>query len=287
MKQCARFREDGSSCINATDNADGWCRQADCPGFVRRDPSQSPAPEPAVAGTPKPHTEGAAAQAIEVTLNDIDDVHVTQRALDSFRFHHGGGQAEARVQLRNMLEDFVLNSVHTVTRSGLIRLSRHGYQLMLSPDRGRVVGYSTNHRERTWEQVKAGVKSRVRDLRAIRHASGTAPEVGPTVELASFHEVFNPATVHLTGHVRKSFARMAKLTEASDTDLDAALRTALAQLGLRDVLQRDTGIFDVADHERSWMVSADCRSLIGVKMTPPPQNPSVADADIDLSEHSI
>ena len=42
MKRCNRFRRDGSACTNETGNSDGWCRQPDCPGFRRSDPSRAP-----------------------------------------------------------------------------------------------------------------------------------------------------------------------------------------------------------------------------------------------------
>lgn len=264
-RQCARFREDGSTCTNKTDYADGWCRQADCPGFVRPDPARAPTTLGAPYGTAKHIGRTGAVTPVGITVEDVPDVRVTTRAADSFRFHHGGGEREAEVQLRGMLEDFLLQSARRVTKGGYLRLARQGYRLALSPDRFTITAYDTVHRERTWEQVKAGVRSRVKGGGKARTASGPAPEPGAPLNLADFAAAFDPATVHLTARVRTSYAKIAGLKWAEDADLDAGIRAAATEFRPEDVVQRPDGCFEVHRSGRTWLVAPDCRSLFGVK----------------------
>jgi hypothetical protein len=98
---------------------------------------------------------------------DLVEVRITTRAVDSFRFHHGGGITSAETQLRAMLEDFLLKSVQERTTSGYLKLFRKGFALVMSPGLDAVTGYSSLHRERTWEQVKAGVPSRIRHENSV------------------------------------------------------------------------------------------------------------------------
>ena len=137
-------------------------------------------------------------------MEDVTTIGITKRAIDSFRRHHGGGERDAEVQMRSMLEDFLLKSARSESSGGFLKLAREGYVLALAPNRQTITGYSAVHRERTWEQVKTGVKSRFRK-RNGREASGPAPEMGPTVELSGFSTAFDPVTVHLTARVRRSY----------------------------------------------------------------------------------
>jgi len=265
MRNCTRFREDGSACTHQTDSADGWCRQPDCPGFLRRDPSRAP---DAVGHAPYGSSNHIAATghlpAGNVSTDDVADIQVTTGACDSFRYHHGGSQSHAELQLRNMLEDFLLESARGHSSQGYLRLSRQGYRIVLSPSRDAITGYSTVHRERTWEQVKAGVKSRYKKQRK-RKASGDPPPLGPRVMDTDFDAVFDPAMVYLSARVRTSFARLAGLGAASESELDSAIRAAVSQLPSGRILRRQDGAFEIELAQRIWLVSADSRSLIGVK----------------------
>jgi hypothetical protein len=264
MKRCNRFGHDGSACTNKTDNADGWCREPGCPGFRRPDPSRAPESAGNPSGTPKHIRETGGLSLGDITVEDIAYTHVTTRAIDSFRFHHGGGEREAEVQLRSMLEDFLLKSARRKSIGGFLVLSRDGYDLTLSPSGNGITGYSTVHRERTWEQVKAGVKSRIRAAKA-RPPSGPPPEPGPAVELSDFGVVFDPASVHLTGRVRTSYAGIAGLKSASNEELDAAIRAASSEFTSGSIDQRADGCFEVSVADRTWLISPDCRLLVGVK----------------------
>jgi hypothetical protein len=148
MNRCTRFHRDGTACTNPTDHVDGWCRQDGCPGFVRRDPTTAPEFFGAPQGAAR-HIRTSRATGTGLDLDELVDIRITMRAVDSFRFHHGGDQRSAEAQMRNMLEDFSLKSSSTVSASGYVRLSRQGYNLALSPDRTAVTGYFTAHRERT------------------------------------------------------------------------------------------------------------------------------------------
>ena len=196
----------------------------------------------------------------DISVEDVHDVRVTVRATDSFRYHHGGDERAAEFQLRNMLEDFLLKSARRPSSGGYLRLSRSGFDVVLSPDRSTITGYSTIHRERTWEQVKSGVKSRF----STRSHSGSGvprPETGPPVFAEDFVDAFDPSSVHLTVRVRQAFGRIHALT----VDIDTALRRSLAQWDPGSLVQLGEGLFEIAADNKFWLVSPDCRVLIGVR----------------------
>ncbi|WP_193044331.1 hypothetical protein [Mycolicibacterium baixiangningiae] len=95
------------------------------------------------------------------SLRAPSTIKVWPQAVRSFKFHHGGTDAEAEVQIRWMLEDFLENSGRTVTTANYLVLSREGYRLDIGPNRKAVTAYRSAHRERTWEQVKFGIPSRI------------------------------------------------------------------------------------------------------------------------------
>src|SRR4051794_22920708 len=125
FERCQRYRADGSPCAHHTDYRDGWCRESDCPGYTRPDITHAPESLGPMRGTRKHLAESGH---VPVADGDVEPglVRVTQRALDSFRFHHGGSEREAETQLRSMLEDFLLQSARS-TRTGVPILSRDGY----------------------------------------------------------------------------------------------------------------------------------------------------------------
>jgi hypothetical protein len=284
MKPCKRFRADGSACTNRTDYTDGWCRSDDCPGFLRHDPAQAPLSQGSPHGTAKHILQTGGLSVGDVSVEDVAAIGITMSAIDSFQRHHGGGERDAEVQLRAMLEDFLLKSARSESSGGFLKLAREGYELVLAPARQTITGYSTVHRERTWEQVKAGVKSRF-GKRNEREASGPAPDRGPTVELSGFSRAFNPVTVHLTARVRRSYARNAGLAQTSDEELDAAIRNACSEFGSGNVNQRLDRCFEIDVADQIWLVSPDCRCLYGVKpatvaVDPPEQATAPALSDI-------
>jgi hypothetical protein len=111
MRSCNRFRRDGSACSNQTDNSDGWCHHPDCSGFPRSNPSRAPEPKEAPDGTPEHIRETSVAPLSDIAVEDIPNIedigsiYVTTRALDSFRFHHGGGEREARRLFLELIRD--------------------------------------------------------------------------------------------------------------------------------------------------------------------------------------
>lgn len=265
LVRCNRFREDGSPCRNHTENADGWCRQDVCPGFVRRDPTTAPTTEGSPEGTTRHIAETGEVEITDVTIDDVPTVRVTAHALDSFRFHHGGSERDAEIQLRMMLEDFLVKSSRRISHDGYIRLARDGYVLTLSPAGHTITGYKTVHRERTWEQFKAGVRSRFKSNGKARKASGPVPEPGPKVGLDDFQRRFDPDSVHLTGRVRTCFAKIANLRWASEEELDAQIRAGCADFESGKVTQRDDGCFEVEVADRIWLLTPDCLKLVGVR----------------------
>lgn len=181
-----------------------------------------------------------------------------------------------------MLEDFLLKSARRKSNNGFLVLSRDGYDLALSPSGNRITGYSTVHRERTWEQVKAGVKSRIKSKKG-RGASGLPPEPGPAVELSGFRAAFDPVTVHLSARVRRSYERIVGLKSASDEELDAAIRAALTELSSAKVVQREDACFEVDVADRIWLISPDCQSIYGVRDATLPHPSGTATPLHDLS----
>lgn len=277
VQTCSRFRADGSACENVTDHADGWCRAPECPGYRRA--SVSVAPEVGNHGPrgTKKHIEQTAHVPLgQIDLEDVADVRVSLKAVESFRFHHGGGAREAETELRLMLEDFLLKSSRRISPQGFLALARDGYEIVLNPERSVVTAYSTIHRERTWEQVKAGVRSRFAgsSTRSAgswgRQKVGEAPEPGEPVDVDGFGAAFDADRVHLTGRVRTSFAKVEGLVRATDEDLDVALRAAAGQAGTSGVVSRRAdGLFEVTDVSgRVWLVSPDALALVGVKRLP-------------------
>src|SRR3954465_9080436 len=60
-----------------------------------------------------------------------------------------------------MMADFLELSGRTVTTANYLALSREGYRLDIGPSRKDITGDRSGHRERTWEQVKRGIPSRL------------------------------------------------------------------------------------------------------------------------------
>lgn len=157
-RACRRYNACGTICRNTTVRADGWC--GECDGFTT--------PKPATpAQAPRPRKlDDTWVQADTITLNpeDLRDLSVTKTAINAYATRHQCRPEEAETQLRSMTEDFVLDDATDIRRAsngGAWSLWNDGYVLVLSPDVGAVIGYSTNHAERTWAQVKAGVRSRL------------------------------------------------------------------------------------------------------------------------------
>ena len=267
MSRCERYRADGSPCDNETEHADGWCRQPECPGFQRSSPDTAPEGVGKSRGTRRQIRESQRVDLRGLTIADVPDIRITTRALDSFLFHHGGDARLAELQLRAMLEDFLLRSARSVQKKGYVTLAREGFVLTLSPQVDAVVGYHTVHRERTWEQVKAGVSSRL--SRTRRMTPKDRPPIlppGPPVAAEDFVNAVDPATIRLTTRVRTSFVKLESLPNQQwDESLDALIRKAFDSVVTGLVAQRGDGLFKVTAEGREWLVSEDAQTLIGVR----------------------
>jgi hypothetical protein len=226
-------------------------------------PDASAAPELPGPNPAAPWTGGADVALGDITVEDVSTVYVARNAVERFQRRHGGDHREAEIQLRSMLEDFLLKSTRRASADGYLRLAREGYALVLSPDRGSITNYSTVHRERTWAQVKSGVGSRV--TRQWSRPRSETPEPGPAVELKDFAAALDTGQIHLTARVRRSYAKLTNLKDSADDDLDRAIRAELLRFGRAGVHQRADGFFEVTDDTKVWLVAQDVRSLIGVK----------------------
>ena len=266
MPVCTRFRRDGVRCTNPTEYVDGWCRADGCDGFLRAEQSGAPESVGIPHGTAKHIRMSQDLPVGDISVEDVHDVRVTVRATDSFRYHHGGDERAAEFQLRNMLEDFLLKSARKPSSGGYLRLSRNGFDVVLSPDRGTITGYSTIHRERTWEQVKSGVKSRF-SSRSRDGSGAPRPELGPPVSAEDFADTFDPTSVHLTVRVRQAYARLHTPTAPGD-DVDTTIRQTLEQWDPQALVRLEEGLFEIQADNNFWLISSDCRVLIGVRDHP-------------------
>jgi len=266
-QQCTRFGVDGERCENTTAFADGWCSEVGCPGYVRPTPLPD---EDHINGAPRGRANHIAATtdvALALDIDEVEDVCVSQRAKDSFRYHHRGSDAEAEVQLRAMLEDFLVRSARFTSRGGFVQLANSGYELILDPSLGTITGYRTVHQERTWEQVKAKVPSRYGKNRGKRHATGQAPEPGPALPPQEVLAQLDPAVVYLTGRARDSYAKVRKQQGLDDEALDVALRAELSA----DLLQARVGlgtsdrVVQLVADDLTWIVTCDASIAVGVR----------------------
>lgn len=176
MATCGRYDFQGNHCRNLTRYSDGWCRSDGCPGFLRR--SAGEAPEPTGAKFHGSEKTVRATRSVPANLRaDPRTIKIDGVAVNVFVARHGGNKNVAITQIREMLTDFLDKAAKDVNRTGSLTLSFKGYRLRINPERNRITGYSTVHRERTWQQIKAGVPSRI----GIREVVRTAPPPNPTI----------------------------------------------------------------------------------------------------------
>ena len=267
LRQCERYRKDGTRCRNTTAYTDGWCRQDGCPGYMRDRPHVAPKTAGAPHGTAK-HLRASEPWTPEIGLDEVETVRVTTRAIDSFRFHHGGSAHSARVQLLTMLEDFLLRSARR-ERNDYVVLAREGYDLVLTRDLATITGYSTIHRERTWAQVKAGVPSRFG--KTGRAASGELPDRQASLPPEKVAEAVDTANVTLTSRTRNSYARLFDLRAASDEDLDERIRGELRAISTGQLNRgyQGGGVVEIVSGRLRWLIRDDALLVIAVGLRRP------------------
>ncbi len=263
---CERFRSDGDRCQNTTDNADGWCRQPGCDGFLRRSASNAPESLGAPRGTRSHIAKAASPRPEGVVFDQVDEVFVTQRAVEGFLFHHGGDRVAAETEILAMLEDFSLRAIGHQSSGGFLALARDGYEIVLSPDRDAVTSYSTVHRERTWSQFKAGVRSRFgkRASKAVPPPAESEPiSVEPPEQILALIDL---EAIYLT---RSAFSRGVKMmgTAGEESEVENFLRQALRGDIVADpaVERSENGAHLIHASTRTWILRADLLMVIGVR----------------------
>lgn len=176
MKTCDRIR-DGSVCWRLTPYDDAWCRKPDCPGHRTADRATNKAHR-WMSVPPKWR------KPVPLDPDEAYDVRVTRTAIARFIGVHGGTETAAEAELRSMLEDFLRDAGQGRKPTGYWVLIHQGYQVVLSPDCLTMVDYTTSHAERSWSQVKAGVKSRfaadAKQRWRARHKLALSPPRMPT-----------------------------------------------------------------------------------------------------------
>lgn len=170
QRQCARYSAAGRRCDRLTPRYDQWC--GDCDGFAQAiEPSMEERKkrieESWVRREKSAHRTGGAgselAEKVPLEPEDLADMRVSRGAIQEFLKRHGGSQDAARQQILSLLEDCMTSGKTRKKQSGYWDLTVRGgtYGVTLDPDLTLVTSYRTVHLERTWAQVKAGVKSRV------------------------------------------------------------------------------------------------------------------------------
>ncbi len=128
VKHCTRFSVDGIPCRNATENADGWCRIDGCAGFSRPSAAAAPKLKDVKYYGSEEEVEKTGSRPASVRSGPAS-ITILPQAIRSFKFHHGGTDREAEIQIRKMLVDFLDRSARTVSTSNHLVLSRDGYRL--------------------------------------------------------------------------------------------------------------------------------------------------------------
>ncbi len=171
---CTRYNADGARCQIPTVRLDGWCGQ--CDGYRRPIPEklrESSSGSHWVWGPPERWT----AAPLGLDPDEAYEVEVLENAIHYYCRIHGVTRQAAEVEIRSLLEDLITSGAATERNTSgdwRIYLERKGYGLGLTPDRGAVARYRTRHRERTWAQVKNGVRSRVAAPRKHSARGGAA-----------------------------------------------------------------------------------------------------------------
>jgi hypothetical protein len=268
-RRCRRFRVDGTRCTNETDLVDRWCRQPGCPGYVR--PSMRPPSPP--KGVPGKGSRwllrhnGAVRPIPTELMQGYDSVTTTYAARESYRATHGGSATEAAGALRSIVEDFVLGNVLCFSDStGYFVLTHRQYSLLFDPSGATVIRYATEHRERTWAQVKAGVRSRTQS----RPSSGARPNGrGTPLAHSQLLSNFDPELIHVPGPVRVRFAKLMGRATASEADLERELRKQLRRLQNEGVIQAQRARdYPVVLGEYVWLLRGDGRVVSAVARHP-------------------
>jgi len=194
MGSCNRYDVYGNQCQNLAEYADGWCRGDGCPGFLRRSPRDAPELKGRKFYGPPDEVRANRSNPANLSANPLN-IAVDAAAATMFVVHHGGTTRIAILQIREMLTDFVESAGKITTPADFLSLTMDGYRLFVNPQRNRVTGYSTTHRERTWQQIKAGIPSRFGELEAepvLTPNGPKEPKPGPVPDTGRRDKV--PAT---------------------------------------------------------------------------------------------
>lgn len=201
---CSRYNAMGEPCKNATEHLDGWCREPGCDGFVRSTPASAPFTHSNRVSFHKTGEGSQRASTDESSSGVIQqNRRVAFRATDLYKAHHGGSTADAvgaLVMIADRCERGDWDALKR--RSGEFTVfSGDGYSITIAPN-GAIVGYAAVHRDRTWHQVRAGIRSRVSKKRTKAsnvHRSTTASGVALADALARWElgDVFTGKVVSI------------------------------------------------------------------------------------------
>jgi hypothetical protein len=272
LNRCTRFHADGTPCPNWTRNADAWCRQDDCDGYVRPSLGHS---EPPVNHPPSQNATPWVRPAEKIGLepDEAYEVSVTRTAIAAYVAMHGGSEEAAEAQIRVLLEDALRTGKarRRAPRMKYWHIERRGFSLMLSAELDTVTHYSTHHRDRTYAQVAAQVPSRA-PARVLRRPGVGMYEDGPAVPVSEAQQRVDPYGVLLTGRARTTFeAACPELRATPDDVFDKVLRDAFAAdlAGPVTITVRESGLYAMVGASGwTWIVGPGLVALAGVKKPP-------------------
>lgn len=229
---CTRYQSNGARCRNTTARTDRWCGL--CDGFAQAQQQPAPAVRRDVRRVLRPAPHG-------LEPDEAYDIAVSRNAIATYYRWHRTDDRASEAQIRSLLEDAITTGApSSVDEAGrwIIRLPE-GYGLVLSPGRDVVVAYFTSHRERTWQQVRAGVRSRTPSAKDRR-----------TQELRE--AVIQRLPIRVTPQTFNLYARRVLDVRASRKTFDAVGR-ALDQHLSEHVLPRWTrGAEESVDDGTGW-----------------------------------
>jgi len=191
---------------------------------------------------------------------DSSRLWVGTKVQQGFTAHHGTDAQTAIDELRFFVGEALNKGRYTRLDDGCHRLSYRSFSVLLSPDGGTVISYSTLHYERTPRQVLEGVRSRFGRGRN----GGVHREPGPPLTLSELVSTFDPATVPIVHTALSLYAKKAGI-EGSDEAVEVAMRAELAQAadsGTWRESERGPTAFVLETPARHWIVGADDGTII-------------------------
>jgi hypothetical protein len=156
---------------------------------------------------------------------------VSRSAREHFIGIHGGSHAAAEAEIRALLEDALHHGKARQLPNGRWQVMTAGYQATLSADGAAVIKYATVHRERSYAQIRAGVRSRISTTTKLptgyqRDEQQPRPSTPGTPLSIESVRLIDPSKLALTGRAIRELARQG-LAGHDDTSTRALIASDL------------------------------------------------------------